>query len=96
MTTHDALTEDFARQFPAEFAVTLAGESAEAVLEVLATLPASLVIPIAARLPQSHFVEFSLREANQLRNWLAATDMDQALMFVGRLSRHQAIALIEG
>jgi Mg/Co/Ni transporter MgtE len=66
------------------------------VLEVLGNLPASLVIPIAARLPQSHFVEFLLRDAGLLRDWLAATEIDQALMFVGRMSRHQAIALIEG
>ena len=96
MTTLDALTEDFARQFPAEFAATLGSEPAETVLEVLGNLPASLVIPIAARLPQSHFLEFSLRDVKRLRSWLSATDIDQALMFIGRMSRHQAIGLIEG
>ena len=96
MTTHDALTEDFARQFPGEFAATLGTETAGVALEVLENLPASLVIPIAARLPQSHFLEFSLRDAGRLRDGLAVTEMDQALMFVGRMSRHKAVALIEG
>ena len=96
MTTHDVLTKDFARQFPAEFALTLGAGSIEEILQVLGSLPEALVVPVATRLPHSRFMELSALEPNRLRAWLAATDLDQALMFIGRLPRSQAVTLIEG
>lgn len=96
MTTHDVLTNDFARQFPAEFAAALGGESTETVLDVLGSLPEALVIPVAARLSQSGFTEVAKVDESRLRSWLASTETDQALLFVGRMNRQQAVALIEG
>ncbi len=96
MTTDDVLTRDFAEQFPAEFAATLSAGTTEEALEVLDSLPERLVIPVAARLSQRLFMEVSALDPNRLRGWLVAAEIDHALMFVGRLRQHQAVALIQG
>lgn len=91
----DVLTESFARNFPDEFARQLARGSQPEVFEVLDALPPELGVPVAQRLPPGRFSALIADDDARLKGWLEKADVDDAVAFVGRMPRNQALGLVE-